>query len=94
LDGYLEIANAYGATVGSYSGTANFPDVPGAYHKWGNGMSFADGHAEVHKWVTDLLKIPVTYNLSKQNLGAGGIPPSPKVNADWLWFTSHCAAHN
>jgi prepilin-type N-terminal cleavage/methylation domain-containing protein len=94
MDGYLEVNNAYGSTAGSYSGSATFPDVPGSYHKWGVGVCYADGHAEVHHWVTSVLKLPVTYGCSGQNIAAGGLPPSPKVNADWYWFTSHCAVHN
>ena len=95
MDGYLEVNNAFGSTAGTYSGSATFPDVPGAYHKWSNGMSFADGHAEIHKWQTSVLKIPVmagmpNYGTSGLSSG-GGLPPSPKVNADWYWFTSHCA---
>jgi len=93
MDGYLEVANAYGVTAGTYSGSALFPDVPGAYHIWSTGVSFADGHAEIHKWLTSVLQIPVTYGLAKQNIVAGGVPPSPKINSDWFWFTSHCAAH-
>ena len=94
MDGWLQVNNAYGATPGAYTGSATFPDVPGAYHLWGCGMSFVDGHSEIHKWVTSALQIPVNYGLAVQNVAAGGLPPSPKVNADWQWFTSHCAAHN
>ena len=93
MDGWLQVNNAYGATAGTYSGSATFPDVPGAYHKWSCGISFADGHSEIHKWLTSALQIPVTYGLANENIAAGGLPPSPKVNADWFWFTSHCAAH-
>jgi prepilin-type N-terminal cleavage/methylation domain-containing protein len=76
FDGYLEVDNAGGS----------FPDVPGSNHKWNCGMSFVDGHAEMHKWLTPVLHIPVT---------AGG-PILSSVfagsqNADWLWFSSHCA---
>jgi prepilin-type N-terminal cleavage/methylation domain-containing protein len=93
MDGWLQVNNAYGVAAGTYSGTATFPDVPGAYHIWSAGFSFSDGHSELHKWETGVLKIPVSYGCSGENIPAGGVPPSPKVNADWYWFTSHCAAH-
>jgi prepilin-type N-terminal cleavage/methylation domain-containing protein len=97
MDGWMQINNCYDSTPGTYTGTATFPDVPGCYHKTSCGVSYADGHAEVHKWLTGVLKIPVSYNMpgyGAAGLTAGGVPPSPKVNADWLWFTSHCAVHN
>jgi len=88
-DGYMQVNNAYGATAGTYSGSATFPDVPGSYHKWGCGMSFADGHSEIHKWVTAALKIPVVYGQTQNNVVAGN--PSGSTAVDWQWFTSHCA---
>jgi len=95
-DGWLQINNAFGATAGTYAGQATFPDVPGSYHKWGCGMSFADGHSELHKWMTPILKIPTVKDNKGVNNGgnifAGPVPPA-NANADWLWFTSHCACH-
>lgn len=35
-------------------------DLPASYHNNAAGLSFADGHAEVHKWVASLRDIPVT----------------------------------
>jgi prepilin-type N-terminal cleavage/methylation domain-containing protein len=89
-DGYLQVNNAYGATVGTYSGQATFPDVPGSYHKWGCGISFADGHSEIHKWLTAVLKIPVVLGHTQNNVVAGN--PTGSNAGDWQWFTSHCAA--
>ena len=99
MDGWLQVDNAYVATAGTYAPSANFPDVPGSYHKWGCGMSFSDGHSEVHKWLTGILKIPVTAHMSPPaNYSAStGIPagnPTGPTAGDWMWFTSHCAAHN
>jgi prepilin-type N-terminal cleavage/methylation domain-containing protein len=94
MDGYLQINNAYTTSVGTY-GQATFPDVPGAYHKWGCGMSFADGHSEVHKWLTSALKIVVTQNMA--GFGNTGVVVGNATGAtagDWMWFTSRCAAHN
>ncbi len=92
-DGYLQVNNAFGSKAGQYSGSASFPDVPGSKHRWSCGMSFADGHSEIHKWLTPILKIPEVYNyFTGGNLPAGPVPPA-NANADWLWFTSHCACH-
>jgi len=76
-DGYLQVNAAFSSPV------ATFPDVPGSYHRWGCGISFADGHAEIHKWLTPVLKIPVVYKFTKNNVLAGN------KNEDWVWFTQH-----
>jgi prepilin-type N-terminal cleavage/methylation domain-containing protein len=90
-DGYLQVNNAFGTTTGNYSGQAIFPDVPGSYHKWNCGMSFADGHSEIHKWLNSTLKIPVVSGYTQNNVVAGN--PTGPTATDWQWFTSHCAAH-
>jgi prepilin-type N-terminal cleavage/methylation domain-containing protein len=98
MDGWLQIDNAFNATPGTYT-QAHFPDVPGAYHKWGCGMSFADGHSEIHVWRNSALKIPVSYNMAmpaNYSSGSGilvGNATGPTAG-DWYWFTSRCAAHN
>ncbi|HEY5298856.1 MAG TPA: prepilin-type N-terminal cleavage/methylation domain-containing protein [Verrucomicrobiae bacterium] len=76
-DGYLEIF--------SQPATAQFPDVPAAYLDGACAFSFADGHAEIHKWMTSVLinvKAPIYYILG------GGTK-----NADWLWFSQHAASN-
>jgi prepilin-type N-terminal cleavage/methylation domain-containing protein len=72
-DGYLQVNN----------GTPVFPDVPGSYHIWSTGISYADGHAENHKWVTGVLKIPVKFGYRNQSIGTG------INNLDWRWFSQH-----
>jgi prepilin-type N-terminal cleavage/methylation domain-containing protein len=94
MDGWLQVNNAFGATPGTYTGQASFPDVPGAYHKWSCGMSFADGHSEIHKWLDSQLKINVY--LDMPGFGNTGLTvgnPTGSTSADWYWFTSRCAAH-
>jgi prepilin-type N-terminal cleavage/methylation domain-containing protein len=91
-DGWLQVDNAFTATPGTYGAQGTFPDVPGSYHRWSCGMSFADGHAEIHKWVNSALKIPVVYGkgYSQPSVIAGN--PTGPTAEDWRWFTSHCAA--
>jgi prepilin-type N-terminal cleavage/methylation domain-containing protein/prepilin-type processing-associated H-X9-DG protein len=91
-DGYLQVE--------SDPTQPSFPDVPGSNHHWGCGMSFADGHVEMHKWLTSVLQLPVmpidgTTARSANGQGGGplvsGIQTSAQ-NQDWVWFTTHCAA--
>jgi prepilin-type processing-associated H-X9-DG protein len=37
----------------------NWNDVPASYHNGACGFSFADGHSEIHKWLSSVTKIPV-----------------------------------
>ena len=76
-DGYLQVSDY----------EPKFPDVPGSYHHWGCGMSYADGHSEIHTWVTPTLKILVTYNMPVQN-NITATPGGPR-NTDWDWWTNH-----
>jgi prepilin-type N-terminal cleavage/methylation domain-containing protein len=75
-DGYLQIA--------SQPAQAGFPDVPAAYLGGSCAFSFADGHAQVHKWVTGVL---ITAMGPYPYLTGGN------QNADWLWFSQHAAAN-
>ena len=76
-DGYLQ--------VDCTSAPEEFPDVPGSYHIWGAGFSFADGHVEIHHWQTKILKIPVRYGFTEK----GSPVFAGNKNADWLWLTQH-----
>ena len=78
-DGYMELDSIGGS----------WPDVPANY-LGGNacGMSFADGHAEVHIWRTAALTSPncnVTEGTPVNSISAG------TGNADWIWWRMHTA---
>ena len=75
-DGYLEI--------NSQPSAAGFPDVPAAYLGGRCAFSFADGHAEPHKWVTGTL---ITAKGQYPYLIGGS------QNADWQWFSQHATAN-
>ena len=85
-DGYLEISSS-GQSVTSYG---YFPNVPACYLEGACGFSFADGHAEIHRWQTAALLIPVQQGVSiNYRIQPNGGPG----NADWIWFTQHAASH-
>lgn len=44
------INNGYFAINMTAGGGASLPNVPGDYHSGACGTTFADGHAEIHKW--------------------------------------------
>lgn len=37
---------------------ARMGDLPGHYHNGANGFSFADGHAEIHRWLDTRTRVP------------------------------------
>jgi prepilin-type N-terminal cleavage/methylation domain-containing protein len=71
------------------SGTGMLVEVPSSYLGGACGLSFADGHAEVHQWKTSVFTAPVTYARYPVNPGlsvtanpdlawlAGGVPSAP-----------------
>jgi prepilin-type N-terminal cleavage/methylation domain-containing protein/prepilin-type processing-associated H-X9-DG protein len=63
------------------SGSGTLIEAPASYLGGACGISFADGHAEVHRWVTSALNHKVSY--SKYPAGPGLILSS---NADLAWL--------
>ena len=59
---------------------AQFIDYPASYHNGACGFSFADGHAEIRKWIDARTKIPIRYNGSVPN---GAASPN---NPDIAWM--------
>jgi prepilin-type N-terminal cleavage/methylation domain-containing protein len=51
-------------------------DFPGTYHNNANGFSFADGHAEIHKWKGLQIK--------GNNLPSNTVTPAQKPDWEWL----------
>jgi prepilin-type N-terminal cleavage/methylation domain-containing protein/prepilin-type processing-associated H-X9-DG protein len=54
-------------------------DLPASYHNGACGFSFADGHAEIHKWLSGTSKYPVKYNFSVRPFDAQG-------KLDYQWY--------
>jgi prepilin-type N-terminal cleavage/methylation domain-containing protein/prepilin-type processing-associated H-X9-DG protein len=84
-DGYLEIS--------TLAANAGFPDAPSARHNNGCGLSYADGHSEVHKWLTSILSALPSGAGQVRTTGAWAVPSgSAAGNTDWVWWSQHTAA--
>ena len=46
--------------------TTSFTELPGSQHGGACGMTFADGHSEIHKWRGPLANQDVNYNVKQQ----------------------------
>jgi prepilin-type N-terminal cleavage/methylation domain-containing protein/prepilin-type processing-associated H-X9-DG protein len=57
-------------------------DGPAAYHNGAGGLSFADGHSEIHKWKQPIMS--VAYSWSPPNFNAAG-------RSDWSWLMERTA---
>ncbi|HXA44900.1 MAG TPA: prepilin-type N-terminal cleavage/methylation domain-containing protein [Candidatus Angelobacter sp.] len=75
-DGYLQVSST---TLSAYGAT--FQDVPAAYEANSCVFSFNDGHAEAHKWQTQVLA-----NATGPN---PYIPGGGQNSPDWVWFSQH-----
>jgi prepilin-type N-terminal cleavage/methylation domain-containing protein/prepilin-type processing-associated H-X9-DG protein len=62
-----------------------WPDLPGSYHGASCGFSFADGHAELRKWLSAQICVPVRQNVTEHDIDAG------EANPDYLWLTQRTA---
>jgi prepilin-type N-terminal cleavage/methylation domain-containing protein/prepilin-type processing-associated H-X9-DG protein len=61
-------------------------DMPANYHNGACGFSFVDGHSEIKKWKTTVLK-------EKPNF-AYAPPAVPKDDLDWNWTLDRTAYHD
>ena len=64
---------------------AHMGDFPGSNHNTADGFSFADGHAEIHKWLDSRTSIPFNGNSMPFNT------PSPN-NPDIAWMQQRTSA--
>lgn len=66
-----------------YPGASQWGDIPASYHNGACGFSFADGHAEVHKWKSGTSIYPVKYTFYQIPFDAVG------RNVDYAWYNQH-----
>ena len=68
--------------------SARIIDFPASYHNGAGGISFADGHAEIKKWLDPRTRPPVRYNNQlKLNID------SPN-NRDMIWLSDRTSSRN
>ena len=60
-------------------GASAWGDLPGSLHCGGCGFSFADGHAEIHKWKSRTSIYPVRYTF-------GTVPFDAAGRLDYAWY--------
>jgi prepilin-type processing-associated H-X9-DG protein len=53
-------------------GNSRWGDAPASYHNGAGGFSFADGHSEIHKWLSVASRIPVRFAFDAPNFDAAG----------------------
>jgi prepilin-type N-terminal cleavage/methylation domain-containing protein len=70
-DGWFDVGD-----IGNYL----WVDIPASYHNGACGFSFADAHAEIHKWQVKTTLQPVTYS-SLKNLPPG----ASHADIEWVW---------
>ena len=63
------------------NGATRMPDMPASYHNGAAGLSFADGHSEIHRWRDAFTKQPV-----KKGEDIAAIGDGPANNADVRWL--------
>jgi prepilin-type processing-associated H-X9-DG protein len=67
------------------TGITSLCELPGCQHAGACGITFADGHSEIHKWKGKFANQPVTYVYS-----AGiGAHPVPSNDPDLVWLAQH-----
>ncbi|HTR40782.1 MAG TPA: prepilin-type N-terminal cleavage/methylation domain-containing protein [Pseudomonadales bacterium] len=81
-DGILYVSPLF-ATTG---GAGVFTELPSSLHDRADGLSFADGHAEIHKWLDGRTCPPVRYQSTS---GWSGLNMLPTPNQDLLWMAQH-----
>ncbi len=70
-------------------GTHQLVNFPGSYHGGSGGVTFADGHAEIHRWRSPEL-------LRRQQIGAqtqkNEFTAVPANNVDLVWLRAHATS--
>jgi prepilin-type processing-associated H-X9-DG protein len=74
----------------NWRNATRWTDAPASYHAGGAGISYADGHSEVHKWKSSATKFPVIY---VEMPGRTSTMPAFDANArrDFLWMVERQA---
>jgi len=86
--GFVTIMNDPSAAAGSIK----FGDIPGSFHNGACGISFMDGHSEVHRWVSSWVKRPFK-NSQWMTTSPTGEPTDGSEDAkkDALWLSQRAS---
>ncbi len=87
IDEHPESINDGAIVINPSTPTRWQDDLPASYHNGACGLSFADGHSEVHAWREGTTKVPVnTANLQQNPNGWSGTSP---VDVDIQYMDQH-----
>lgn len=67
---------------------AQLVDHPAWFHNGCGGMSYADGHSEIHRWLDSRTELPIT----GRSLGASPGAVTSANNPDVAWLQQHTSA--
>ncbi len=73
------------ASFGVSCAVAKWIDWPGTYHNMAVGLSFADGHSEIHKWVVASTQVK-NHNIAQLSLNGTA------EQRDWLWLSQRTSS--
>jgi len=65
-------------------------DLPASYHNNACGISFADGHSEIHRWLDGTTMPPLQQGVLTGGKGSGQTWPAP-YSVDVAWMQDHTA---
>ena len=74
-----------------WNGATRWTDPPASYHAGAAGMSFADGHSEIHKWRGAGTKIPVIYEDMPGRANSFPAFDNDTRTRDYQWLVDHQA---
>ena len=84
LDEQADSINDAFFTVNYFNPDATYwGDTPASYHNGACGFSFADGHAEIHKWKSPSSWVPVKYTFAPPNFD------NIARTVDYPWYNDH-----
>jgi prepilin-type N-terminal cleavage/methylation domain-containing protein/prepilin-type processing-associated H-X9-DG protein len=72
------------ASLAVDAGSPMWIDIPSSTHGNACGLSFCDGHSEIHKWRTTQLQLTAHKTANTPMATAGGLS-----DPDWGWLTHH-----
>ncbi len=81
-------ASVFSFGTGLPPGSESWRGMPAFYHGSAGNVSFTDGHAEIHKWLT-----PSTYHAVSAGSVAPNSPTIVTVSADYEWMDNMSPYH-